>query len=159
MTEKVEDILKDLSTEKPEDIRPIEVIRAAKASEQNSERLAAQGKIIEQSNIKVTGYAMYDPLKVVNPEVGKQYRFGSLNDQIRARRIEQGWVDSKDKKGDPINIGDLRQMEMPVRQHEETIEKPRREKALKRLRSVRDDFHNEGAKAGVDTFGDIKLDR
>jgi len=124
----------------------------------------------QDDDIMVLGPRRYTPMQIQGMMPDKKYLLSNKNPQIRAMHQAEGWVESRNPKSRPnesdtFDTGDLRQMEMPIRQYEETIEAPEIRRRNYRIGVIENDFHNAGEAAaratngGVETFGNIKVDR
>lgn len=95
---------------------------------------------------------------------GNYFRFCNRNDLIQSDWMSKGMkkvIAEDDKfgnKGEPIYDGDLVLMECPRQVYVDNVRKPAKEKADYRkniLENVQQAFAEEGARAGVETFGKI----
>jgi len=115
-------------------------------------------KVVTKSTVKVLNYSPADPFKVPNPEKDKVYLFGNASPEARTMSSAQGWRPTK-RNGKEVRVGDTILLEMPKRQHRETLLQPLKEKRARKKRAVQSHFENSVSRIrGVTPEGDIDYD-
>lgn len=86
-------------------------------------------------------------------------RWANARVEGRTRRQAQGYEYLLDKDGNEIRMGDSVLMGMNAKERHERYVVPNRQIREHRMGSIESQFHEEGEKHGLKTFGEIKYDK